>query len=298
MSNSEPARLVTRTGKFPIGFRQIGSAAWHEKLDQVLVWARDHQFSAIDLLKSDPDSVELVHQANLKIGSIDFLEWRGMVSPDAAQRKETLQKNIEYIKRFSGKEELNFFTVMLPEKPEYSRSENFRCMVESYKTLVPVLESQKARIVIEGWPGPGALCCTPEGLRAFFKECPSPVFGVNYDPSHLIRMGIDPLRFLREFANRVYHIHAKDTEPLEEGLYEFGNLQPPTFAKAECFGGMHWRYAIPGHGVMKWSAAFEILADAGYQGCVSVELEDTHFFADGNAQKEGLLLSAQFLRGC
>lgn len=46
-------------------------------------------------------------------------------------------------------------------------------MVESFGELVPVLEANDARLVIEGWPGPGALCCTPEGYRAAFKELPS-----------------------------------------------------------------------------------------------------------------------------
>ena len=38
----------------------------------------------------------------------------------------------------------------------------------------------------------------------------------NFDPSHLIRMGIDPLRFLEEFIDSVYHVHGKDTEILAE----------------------------------------------------------------------------------
>ena len=56
-------------------------------------------------------------------------------------------------------------------------------------------------------------------------------FGVNYDPSHLMRMNIDPLRFLYEFGNRVYHVHGKDTEWLSDNLYDYGSEQPATFAK-------------------------------------------------------------------
>ena len=67
-------------------------------------------------------------------------------------------------------------------------------MVDSLNALSLALEAAGGRLVIEGWPGPGALCCTPETYRATFRECPSPAIGVNYDPSHLLRMGIDPIR--------------------------------------------------------------------------------------------------------
>ena len=149
-----------------------------------------------------------------------------------------------------------------------------------------------------GWPGPGALCCTPEGYRAFFAECPSPALGVNYDPSHLIRMGIDPLRFLHEFADRVFHVHGKDTEISSENLYEYGSEQPPTFGKSVPFGGNHWRYTIPGHGLTSWVEIFRILVAHGYDGCVCIELEDANFNGSEEGEKEGLLQGARFLTSC
>jgi sugar phosphate isomerase/epimerase len=187
---------------------------------------------------------------------------------------------------------------MLPEKPELPRAANFGFMVESFSALAPTLEACGARLVIEGWPGPGALCCTPEGFRRFFAACPSTSMGINYDPSHLIRMGIDPLRFLREFVDRVGHVHGKDTELFPERLYELGSEQPPTFAEAFGFGGNGWRYAIPGHGVMNWGAAFRILSENGYAGCVCIELEDEDFNGTEYGEKSGLQLGARYLEGC
>jgi sugar phosphate isomerase/epimerase len=122
--------------------------------------------------------------------------------------------------------------------------------------------------------------------------------GVNYDPSHFIRMGTDPLRFLREFAGRIAHVHAKDTELFPEGLYEYGNLQPATRAKPHGFGEWCWRYAIPGHGVMSWIEAFRILAASGYRGAVSVELEDENFNGTEAGEKLGLGLGCRYLQGC
>jgi sugar phosphate isomerase/epimerase len=171
-------------------------------------------------------------------------------------------------------------------------------MVDSYGRLAPTLEECGGRIVIEGWPGPGALCCTPETIRALLEEIDSPAMGINYDPSHLIRMGIDPLWMLSEFAGRVGHIHGKDTEILAERQYELGTEQPPTFAEPIGFGGGHWRYTIPGHGQMRWTKALQILAEAGYDGMVSIELEDADFNGSEEGEKLGLLLGKRFLEGC
>ena len=122
--------------------------------------------------------------------------------------------------------------------------------------------------------------------------------GINYDPSHLLRMGIDPLRFLQEFIERIYHVHGKDTEIVEERLYEYGHEQTATFAKNISFGNQAWRYAIPGHGIMRWKEAFSRLAEAEYKGIISVELEDANFNGSEKGEKLGLLKSLQYLEGC
>ena len=122
--------------------------------------------------------------------------------------------------------------------------------------------------------------------------------GLNYDPSHLIRMDIDHVRFLREFVDRVYHVHGKDTELLVDSYYEFGREQPATFSKTLPYSGYTWRYTIPGHGVARWNDILPILQESGYQGCVSIELEDRNFHGTAEAEQMGILQGARFLTGC
>lgn len=288
---------MTKTGSgFTIGFRR-GWSDWQKDLAGLVKWAKDNGFGALDLGRDGDTAGKSVLDAGLRIGSVDLKEWNGMISADRGKRAEAIAKNEEYVKACAGLGPVNHFVVMLPADPALPRSENFGYMVESFSALAPALEKSRARIVIEGWPGPGALCCTPEGYREFFKACGSPAMGINFDPSHLIRMGIDPLRFLREFSGRVGHVHGKDTELSAEDLYEFGNLQPPTLAKEIGFGSRHWRYTIPGHGGMSWVPAFRILKDNGYPGCVSIELEDANFNGTEEGEKRGLLLGKEFLRG-
>ena len=74
---------------------------------------------------------------------------------------------------------------------------------------------------------------------------PSAAFGLNYDASHLVRIGVDYLRALDEFGDRIVHVHGKDTDFDAERTYEHGTLGP-TFRKPVGFSEGWWRYTIPG----------------------------------------------------
>jgi sugar phosphate isomerase/epimerase len=289
--------LTTRTGSFPIGFRRNNSP-WQKDLPQLIAWATENQLQVIDLYGEASLAWNAVTAAGLRIGTADLLDWRGLLSPDPAKRTQAVLTNTNQSRACADLGAKLLFFVAIPEKPELPRKENFGFLLDSLTALVPELEKNGSTIAIEGWPGNGVLCCTPEAFRALFKAIPSRSIGINYDPSHLIRMGIDPLRFLAEFADRVVHVHGKDTELLSENLYEFGHEQPATFAASIGYGGWAWRYTIPGQGQMRWSKAFEILASNGYRGAVSVELEDANFNGAEQSEKTGITLGARFLSGC
>ena len=212
-------------------------------------------------------------------------------------RREAVARNAEYIRACAAAGAKTFFICMIPEDPSRPRAENFAYMVESYSALRATFEENDAYLVIEGWPGPGSLVCTPETYRAFIEQVGSPNMGVNYDPSHLVRMGINPIRFLWEFIGNVFHVHGKDCMIIDENLYQYGNLQEATFDTPYKYGGMNWRYTIPGHGVSDWKLILNILMDSGYAGCISIELEDHYYDDTEYDQKQGVLQGVKFLAG-
>ena len=285
----------TRTGKFPIGFRRGGSE-WQRDLQGLLSFAKANHFAGLDVGAVDLSDLRAIVGAGLRIGTVDLKNWTAMVSVDAGKRKAAAQENAVYIRSCVSAGAKTFFVVIIPEEPAKPRRDNFRLAVDGWGQLAAAIGPLGARLAIEGWPGPqnSALACTPADYRAFLKEMPLHV-GVNFDPSHLIRMGIDPVRFLSEFASRVYHVHGKDTELLDDELQEHGHLQNATFAKSHGFGGWAWRYTIPGHGCARWGKLFSILKDAGYQGLVSVELEDENFNGSTAGEQEGLIAAREFL---
>ena len=133
-------------------------------------------------------------------------------------------------------------------------------------------------------------------LREMFKAIPSESLGICYDPSHFVRLRIDYLRVLDEFKDRIFHVHLKDTEIMEQGLYEYGILGPSFKPSPHKCGGGYWRYTLPGNGLVDWHKVVNRLKDAEYNGVLSIELEDHYFMGTEDLEKKGVLKTAQYIK--
>ncbi|MBA3709348.1 MAG: sugar phosphate isomerase/epimerase [Planctomycetes bacterium] len=289
---------TTKTGSYPIGFRQ-GWSEWQKDVDGLIAFARDNGFAALDFGPPRTRAeLQKVVDAGLKVGTIDPVgAWSDLASPDAGKRAAAAQRTIDYVAAVAPLATL-VFSVAVVEDHARARAENFRFVVDGYGRLCEGVAKHGVKVLIEGWPGGGphysSIGCTPADYRALLKELPANA-GINFDPSHLVRMGIDPLRFVDEFSASIHHVHGKDTELLADELYEHGNLQPATFAKGHGFGAHHWRYCVPGRGSIAWKPLFAKLAAVGYRGLVSIELEDEEFNTDAAGEQRGLIEAKRFL---
>ena len=89
------------------------------------------------------------------------------------------------------------------------------------------------------WPGGNNLAWSPAIWEQMFETIPDASFGLNLDPSHLVWLMIDYERAVYDFADRIFHVHAKDLEIRRDGLYRHG-----TFS-----AGMGWQVPrLPGLG--------------------------------------------------
>ena len=111
-------------------------------------------------------------------------------------------------------------------------------------------------------------------------------------------MGIDPIRFLKEFVSRVGHVHGKDTLILADELYDYGHELPALTKKDPFCGSSAWRYTVPGHGGTPWTEVCQILAASGYTNAISIELEDSDYHGSDALEQRGLLDAAKFLSTC
>ena len=97
-----------------------------------------------------------------------------------------------------------------------------------------------------------------------------PEFGFNFDPSHLIWQGVDPVQFIRTFADRIYHVHVKDAIVKLDG--KAGSLASHLNFGDHCRG---WDFRSPGRGGVNFEEIIRALNDIGYEGPLSIEWEDS-----------------------
>ena len=289
--------MPTRTGSYPIGFRR--GRGWQTDIHQVATFAKENGFAAVDLGEATDQDIQILKDHGIGIGTCDLLDMGLLLSDDEGERKSVTEKNKEYIRHLADLGLHLLFTAVIPKNKENTRSANYDLALKTLGDLAGVAAQVGSQIVIEGWPGGephyANLCCNPETYRRIIQDIGNSGIGVNYDPSHLIRMGVDHIRFLQEFLPHVGHVHGKDTEVFPEALYEYGLTQVPAFKPITDFGEGYWRYTIPGHGEARWVKIFEILADAGWKGIVSIELEDDNFRGQEVTDKQGYLCSKAFL---
>jgi len=114
-----------------------------------------------------------------------------------------------------------------------------------------------------------------------------PEFGFNYDPSHLGYQGVDYVRFIYEFGDRIYHVHMKDVywSPVPKRVGVFGGHV--NFGNPERF----WDFRSMGHGSINFEEIIRALNYVNYQGPLSVEWEDS-----GMDREHGARESAAFVK--
>ena len=94
-----------------------------------------------------------------------------------------------------------------------------------------------------------------------------PEFGFNFDPSHFVWQLIDPCLFIREFGDRIFHVHAKDTELVRTNLARSGVLAGGAWERID--RGV--RFRCPGWGEIDWRRVITALAEAEYDSVISYD---------------------------
>ncbi len=114
-----------------------------------------------------------------------------------------------------------------------------------------------------------------------------PAFGFNFDPSHLIWQGIDPVRFISAFPDRIYHCHIKDAIRTPDG-------DSSILGSHLSFGDHRrgWDFRSPGRGEVNFEEIIRALNRIRYTGPLSVEWEDS-----GMDREHGAREACEFLRG-
>lgn len=284
-------------------------------LEQVAQWSHENGFEAleiacwpsgggerrryagvchIDVENFDPKAVRrLLGRHNLEISSLAY--YPNNLDPDSEAREaanDHLRRVIEAAQRL----EVEVVGTFVGRDQHRAESDSLEDFARVWPPLVRFAREHDVKVAIENcpmifssdeWPGGRNLAYSPALWRRLFEIVPDENFGLNLDPSHLVWQFIDYTRVVRDFASRIFHVHAKDMEVDRDGLYEHGVMSL----------GMGWQVPrLPGLGEVRWDRFISALYQAGYDWVVSVEHEDRRFEGDVDLVKRGFLIARNTLR--
>ena len=248
-------------------------------------------YEALDVPPGNAEAVALCKTQGLPLYATS-----GLVPPDLskdAARQEEIIKVVKAGIDFAAANGLQVITHLIGRDTSLSGDENIALFKEVYTPIAAYAEAKGIRLAFENWPRNGTmLAITPELWDGMFNAVPSPALGLCYDPSHLYWLGIEYIQPIRDFADRIYHAHAKDTEILLDGRNRYGIYGRQLNGTAPA---SWWRYRLPGYGHVDWYRYLDTLYQVGYDGVLSVEHEDPVWSDTPEQALRGLQLARQFL---
>ena len=287
-------------------------------LEDIASWAREHDYDALEVaawpdlgdrpftathLKAEgltTGEAEKVRQLfaddDLTLSSLAFYD--NNLHPDPAERQSI---NDHVLACIDAAALLDVPTVgtFVGRHPGQTVAENLRQAEEIFPPLVDHAGEKGVKIVIEncvmeGWHPdgyPGNLAYSPELWEWMF----SLGLYLNFDPSHLLWMGIDPVAALTPYVDRIAHAQAKDAEIFPEKRNRYGY---PGIAvdRSDPWNVGWWRYRVPGLGQVDWVRVVDSLYEGGFDGVLSVEHEDPVWGGDEDRIKAGLDIAHRTLR--
>ena len=156
-----------------------------------------------------------------------------------------------------------------PQTSEDQIEEGYQKIKELWSPIFDVFDECGVKFALEVHPTEIAFdyWSTKKLLEVFDYR---PTLGINFDPSHIIWQGIDPAIFLYDFADKIYHVHIKDTKLNLNG-------RNGILGSHITFGDQRrgWNFVSPGHGDVDFDNIIRVLNQIGYEGPLSIEWEDS-----------------------
>jgi sugar phosphate isomerase/epimerase len=288
-------------------------------LEQVVAWAADNGYEALELAawprlgdrpftashldvvgfdEGDAERVlELLDRHGLTLSALAYYD--NNLDPDPAERAANhahVRACVDAAALLGGVPVGTF----VGRDPGRSVAENLR---DAERVLPPLVDHAGERgvklmienCVMEGWTpdgAPGNLAYSPELWEWMF----SIGLYLNFDPSHLLWLGIDPVAALKPYVDKVAHAHAKDAETFPERRNHYGFFGRLSERERDPWDMGWWRYRIPGLGQVDFRGYVDALYEGGFDGVLSVEHEDPVWGGTPEKIEQGLRIAQRHLR--
>ncbi len=251
----------------------------------------------IDVTDFSQDHVAPIHelsaQYDVSISALGY--YPNALSPDLSE-SETAVTHIKKVIKASSMLGINKMTTFIGRDWTKSVDDNWSAFLSTWRPIIDLAAAEGVQIGIENcpmlftadeWPGGKNLKTTPEIFRRMYEDIPSEHFGLNFDPSHFIWQQMDYVRTIKEFGNKLFHMHAKDVRMDTDKLNDVGILSHPN---------TYHTPKLPGLGDVDWGKFFSALTDTGYDGPICVEVEDRAYEGPLEKRIASLVQSHDYLR--
>jgi sugar phosphate isomerase/epimerase len=285
--------------------------------EQVIAFASENQFKCVEIMcwpvgkaerryagvthinVDDTGEEQLAHikkvltSQNIYISALGY--YPNPLDPDEKQA-EVYIGHIKKVIRMAAKLGIGVVNTFVGRNPATSVEDNLEKFADVWPGIVKVAEENNVKIGIENcpmlftrdeWPGGKNLATTPAIWKKLFEIIPSPAFGLNYDPSHLVWMQMDEVKPIYDFRDKLFHIHLKDVKVFRDKLNEAGIMAYPLDYHSP---------KIPGLGDVDWRSFFSALTSVKYRGPVCIEVEDKAYEGSVNDVEAALLTSRNYLK--
>ena len=218
------------------------------------------------------DPIDFRHQAILRPstwGDGDAEGVRQRAAEDMKRSARVARKlGVDVVVGFTGSK-IWPYVAQFPPVPASVIDAGYQDFADRWNPILDVFDEVGVRFAHEVHPSEIAFdyWSTIRTLEAIDHR---PAFGLNWDPSHFVWQDLDPVGFLYEFQDRIYHVDCKDTK-MRVGNGKNGRLGS-LLPWAD--GRRGWDFISTGHGDVPWESSFRMLNQIGYEGPISVEWED------------------------
>jgi sugar phosphate isomerase/epimerase len=214
---------------------------------------------------------EYLKQKNISISGLGY--YPNPLDADT-KKSEFYIEHIKKIIRACNQLGVPVMNTFIGRNQALNMQDNLELFKKLWKPIIETAEQEGIKIGIENcpmfftndeWPGGKNLAISPAVWDRMFETFPTPLFGLNYDPSHMIFQMMDEIKPIYQYKDRLHHVHIKDVKVYKEKLDKVGILANPLAYHSP---------KLPGLGDVNWRAFFAALTDVRYRGPVVIEVED------------------------
>jgi sugar phosphate isomerase/epimerase len=285
-------------------------------LDEVIAFAAEHRFRCVEIMcwpvgkaerryagvtHLDVDTLDeakvqavaaLLRQHGVYISGLGY--YPNPLTGDREQG-EFFKAHLQKVIRAAARLGIPVVNTFIGRDHTKNLDDNFALFRTHWADILRTAEEYNIKIGIENcpmyftqdeWPGGKNLATHPAVWRRMFEVFPTPLFGLNYDPSHMVWQMMDYVRPIYEFKDRLHHIHLKDAKLYPERLNEVGIMAHPL---------QYHSPKLPGLGDVNWRSFFTALTDVRYRGPVCIEVEDKAYEGSEADVRSAILTSRNYL---